>query len=186
MQAVIMAGGKGTRLSTITKNEIPKPMVEIKGKPLLLWQLEELKKYNITRVTMIIGYLGEKIQEYFKDGKEFGFEIDYIVEESPLGTAGAFYYLKDKIESDYFMLVFGDVFFNIDINRMESFHKENNSLATLFVHPNAHPYDSDLVELSENNKVIRFDSKNNVRDYWYDNIVNAGIYIIDKKVLKSL
>lgn len=182
MQAVIMAGGKGTRLSTITKNEIPKPMVEIKGKPLLLWQLEELKKYNITRVTMIIGYLGEKIQEYFKDGKEFGFEIDYIVEESPLGTAGAFYYLKDKIESDYFMLVFGDVFFNIDINRMESFHKENNSLATLFVHPNAHPYDSDLVELSENNKVIRFDSKNNVRDYWYDNIVNAGIYIIDKKV----
>lgn len=182
MQAVIMAGGKGTRLSEITKNEIPKPMVEIKGKPLLLWQLEQLKKYNITRITMIIGHLGDKIQEYFKDGKELGFDIDYIVEESPLGTAGAFYYLKDKIKSSYFMLVFGDVFFDIDISRMEKFHQDKKSLATLFVHPNSHPYDSDLIEMDKDEKVISFDSKNNIRDYWYDNMVNAGIYIVDKSV----
>ncbi len=177
-----MAGGKGTRLSEITKNEIPKPMVDIKGKPLLEWQTKQLKKYGINRITMIVGHLGEKIQEYFKDGSNFGLEIDYIFEKEPLGTAGAFYYLKDKIKSDYFMLVFGDVFFDIDIDRMEKFHKDKASLATLFVHPNSHPYDSDLIEADENSRVKRFDSKNNVRNYWYDNVVNAGLYIIDKSI----
>ena len=80
------------------------------------------------------------------------------------------------------MLVFGDVFFDIDIDRMEKFHKDKASLATLFVHPNSHPYDSDLIEADENSRVKRFDSKNNVRNYWYDNVVNAGLYIIDKSI----
>lgn len=183
MQAVIMAGGKGTRLSSLTKNEIPKPMVEIKNKPLLMWQLEELKKYGITKITMVIGYLGEKIVEYFKDGKDLGFEIDYIIENKALGTAGSFYYLKEKIKDDYFILVFGDVFFNIDINRMEKFHKEKKSLATLFVHPNSHPYDSDLVDFNSDYRVEKFDSKNNIRNYYYDNMVNAGLYIVSKEIL---
>ncbi len=182
MQAVIMAGGKGSRLSEITKNAIPKPMVDIKGKPLLFWQLEQLKRYGIRRVTMIIGHLGEKIQEYFKDGKDFGCEIDYIVEEEPLGTAGAFYYLKDKLEGDDFLLLFGDVFFDIYIPGMERFHREKAALASLFVHPNGHPYDSDLIETDEHGRVIRFDSKHNVRDYWYDNMVNAGFYILHASV----
>lgn len=182
MQAVIMAGGKGTRLSSITKGEIPKPMAPIKDKPILLWQLEQLKRYGINTVTMIVGYLGDKIIEYFKDGKDFGMEIDYIEEKEPLGTAGAFYYLKDKIKDDYFMLVFGDVFFNIDIKRMEKFHTDKKSKATLFVHPNSHPYDSDLIVADKDDKVLKFDSKNNVRDYWYDNKVNAGLYILDKSI----
>lgn len=182
MQAVIMAGGKGTRLTAITKDEIPKPMVSIAGKPLLLWQIEELKKYNINDITMIIGHLGTKIEEYFGDGKKFGVTITYIREKQPLGTAGAFYYLKEKLNSDYFLLVFGDVYFSIDIDRMEIFHKEKKSLATLFVHPNSHPIDSDLVVLNEDAKVISFDSKNNIRNYWFDNCVNAGFYILDRSV----
>ena len=181
--AVIMAGGKGSRLLSITNDEIPKPMVPVDGKPLLEYQVEKLKTYGIKKIVMIVGHLGEKIVDHFKDGKDFGVEIDYIFEKEPLGTAGAFYYLKDKIDAKDFMLVFGDIFFDMDFDRMEDFHFKNSALTTLLAHPNGHPYDSDLIQTDDNGRVIGFDSKHNVRDYWYDNMVNAGMYIINKRLL---
>ena len=181
--AVIMAGGKGSRLRSITNDEIPKPMVPVDGKPLLEYQVEKLKAYGIKKIVMIVGHLGEKIVDHFKDGKDFGVEIDYIFEKEPLGTAGAFYYLKDKIDAKDFMLVFGDIFFDMDFDRMEDFHFKNSALTTLLAHPNGHPYDSDLIQTDDTGKVIGFDSKHNVRDYWYDNMVNAGMYIINKRLL---
>lgn len=182
--AVIMAGGKGSRLRSITNDEIPKPMVPVDGKPLLEYQVEALKEYGIKKIVMIVGHLGEKIMEHFKDGKDFGVDIDYIVEKDPLGTSGAFYYLKDKTDAKDFLLVFGDVFFDIDFDRMEDFHFKNAALTTLLAHPNGHPYDSDLIQTDDNGKVIGFDSKNNVRDYWYDNMVNAGMYVINRELLE--
>ena len=181
--AVIMAGGKGSRLRSITNDEIPKPMVPVDGKPLLEYQVEKLKAYGIKKIVMIVGHLGEKIVDHFKDGKNFGVEIDYIFEKEPLGTAGAFYYLKDKIDAKDFMLVFGDVFFDMDFDRMEDFHFKNSALTTLLAHPNGHPYDSDLIRMDDTGRVVGFDSKHNVRDYWYDNMVNAGMYIINRKLL---
>ena len=182
--AVIMAGGKGSRLRSITNDEIPKPMVPVDGKPLLEYQVEALKEYGIKKIVMIVGHLGEKIMDHFKDGKDFGVDIDYIVEKEPLGTAGAFYYLKDKTDAKDFLLIFGDVFFDIDFDRMEDFHFKNAALTTLLAHPNGHPYDSDLIQTDDNGKVIGFDSKNNVRDYWYDNMVNAGMYVINRELLE--
>ena len=182
MQAVIMAGGKGTRLAALTKDEIPKPMVPVAGKPLLLWQVERLKENGITDLIMVIGHLGEKIQEYFGDGSKFGVRIEYFVEEAPLGTAGSFYYLKNMLKEDTFLMMSGDLLFDIDFERMVRFHKEKGSAATLFVHPNGHPYDSDLLVLDAEERAIRFDSKHNTRDYWYDNCVNAGIFVFDKKI----
>lgn len=182
--AVIMAGGKGSRLRSITNDEIPKPMVPVDGKPLLEYQVEKLKEYGIKKIIMIVGHLGEKIMDHFKDGKDFGVDIDYIVEKEPLGTAGAFYYLKDKTDAKDFLLIFGDVFFDIDFDRMEDFHFKNAALTTLLAHPNGHPYDSDLIQTDDNGKVIGFDSKNNVRDYWYDNMVNAGMYVINRELLE--
>lgn len=181
--AVIMAGGKGSRLRSITNDEIPKPMVPVDGKPLLEYQVGKLKSYGIKKIVMIVGHLGEKIVDHFKGGKNFGVEIDYIFEKEPLGTAGAFYYLKDKIDAKDFMLVFGDVFFDMDFDRMEDFHFKNSALTTLLAHPNGHPYDSDLIRMDDTGRVIGFDSKHNVRDYWYDNMVNAGMYIINRKLL---
>lgn len=186
MQAVIMAGGKGTRLASLTRDEIPKPMVPVLGRPLLEWQIEQLKANGITDVIMVIGHLGEKIKEYFDDGSRHGIVIHYVEEREPLGTAGAFFYLKDLLKESYFLLVFGDVFFDIDIARMERFHKEHHSIATLFVHPNTHPFDSDLVALGRDGKVEQFDSKHNVRDYWYDNCVNAGFYILDREICSEI
>lgn len=187
MLAVIMAGGQGTRLSQITKNEIPKPMVPVNGKPLLEWQLDELIKYGIDEVIIVVGTLGEVIENHF--GNHYStIDISYIHEQSPLGTAGAFYYLKDELSkrnADEFMFVFGDVFFNFDIERMQHFHRMNNAMVTLLAHPNMHPYDSDLVVTDSTDKVIGFDSKHNDREnYFYDNCVNAGIYIINSSVTK--
>lgn len=183
MKAVIMAGGKGTRIASITKDEIPKPMLTIGDKTILEHQIDCLKKSKIDEIIIVIGHLGEKIKAYFNDGSNFGIKITYFEEDpnKPLGTAGSLYYLKEKIRED-FILVFGDVFFSVDFNKMIEFHKHNNSAATLLTHPNSHPYDSDLVVVDENNVIKCFDSKENVRNYDYKNLVNSGIYIFSPKV----
>ena len=182
MQAVIMAGGKGTRLRSVTNDEIPKPLAPVAGKPILQWQIEQLRAQEITDIVLIIGYLGSKIREFFGDGTSFGVRIRYIEESVPLGTAGALSLLPPLLGGDVFFLIFGDVLFEIDLARMERFHRQKQSAATLFVHPNAHPFDSDLVACGENGRVLRFDSKHNQRDCWYHNCVNAGFYLLDRKV----
>lgn len=182
MEAVIMAGGKGTRLAQLTKNEIPKPMVELAGKPLLQWQMERLKENGITDVILVIGHLGGVIREYFGDGSQFGMSIRYYEEKEPLGTAGSFYYLKEMVSGEDFLMMSGDLMFDIDFERMLWFHREKEAAATLFVHPNGHPFDSDLLVLDEEERVIRFDSKHNTRDYWYENCVNAGIFVFSRRI----
>lgn len=181
MEVIIMAGGKGTRLSGVFK-EIPKSMFPIQGKPLLEYQVEALKKSGIRNIRLVIGYLGEVIKEYFKDGKDFGVGITYFEENVPLGSAGALALLKEELDND-FLLLFGDVFFDIDLFSFSSFHKQNGSEITLFVHPNSHPYDSDLVVCNSEHRVIQWDSKYNTRNYDYNNLVNAGLYILSKNVL---
>ena len=186
MQAVIMAGGKGSRLAALTKDEIPKPMAPFLGKPLLEWQLEQLKRYGIQRVTLVVGHLKEKIIDYFGDGSALGMELDYVEETAPLGTAGAFLLLLPKIESEHFLLLFGDIRFDIDLARMERFFLEKRAACLLFAHPNSHPYDSDLIVTDRENRVTGFDSKHNVRTGWQDNLVNAGIYILSRDMLRRV
>lgn len=186
MKAVIQAGGKGTRLRDITKDEIPKPMIPILGKPLLQWQIEKCKENGIHDIILIIGHLGDKIRDYFADGTQFDVRISYIEEKEPLGTAGAFYYVQNYVGDEDFLLVYGDVFWDIDIDRMRAFHQNKHSKCTLFVHPNTHPYDSDLLILDDDDKVTGIDSKHNVRDYWYDNLVNAGLYILNGKICRKV
>lgn len=181
MQAVIMAGGKGTRLRSITNDEIPKPMAPIAGKPILQWQIECLRRSGVTDILLIIGYLGEKIEAYFGSGADFGVRIDYFREEQPLGTAGALAEVADRLEED-FLLVFGDTIFDISIPRMMAFHREKQAEATLFVHPNSHPFDSDIVLRDETQRVCGFLSKHDTRTDWYDNYVNAGFYIVNKRL----
>lgn len=180
--AVIMAGGKGTRLGNLV-HEIPKPMVKLDNKSILERQIETLKASNILDITIVVGYLGNVIKAYFKDGSSFGVNINYIEETEPLGSAGSLYYLKDKMKND-FVLLFGDLIEDIDFEKMINFHKVNNALITLFSHPNSHPFDSDLLIVDENNIVKAIDSKHNVRNYFYHNLVNAGIYIISPKALE--
>lgn len=184
--AVIQAGGKGTRLRELTEDKIPKPLLNINGKPMIEWQIENIKRYGIREFIVIIGHMGEKIKEYFKDGSALGVHITYIEENEPLGSAGALYYLKDSLICDNMLLVFGDVMFDMDLECMAAFHEKKHAFATLAVHPNAHPYDSDLVVLDEEERVTGFDVKTNHRDYWYKNLVNAGMYMLAKDILSGI
>lgn len=182
MKAVIQAGGAGTRLKSIT-GDLPKPMVPICDKPILEWQILNLKDFGINEFIIIISKNGSSIPEYFGNGDKIGVSIEYIEENEPLGTAGALTYLKDKIEDD-FILCFGDIMLNISWERFVKFHKEHASSVTAFAHPNSHPYDSDVLITDSDNKIIRIDSKNNVRDYYYDNLTNAGLYVCSKEVIE--
>ena len=184
--AVIQAGGKGTRMRSLTEDKIPKSMLKMNGKPFIQWQIEKLSHFGVTDFVIIIGHLGKKIKEYFGQGEKLNVHITYIEEKEPLGSAGALYYLKHIYCDKDFLLIFGDVLFEIDWNRMIAFHETHMSVATLLVHPNSHPFDSDLIILSDNGRVNAIDSKQNQRDYWYDNLVNSGIYIFNRKVLGNI
>lgn len=184
MKAVIMAGGKGTRISSIT-TDIPKAMLPIVDKPIIEHQIDCLKKSGVVDITIVIGHLGDVIKNYLQDGKRFGVNISYIEENSPLGTAGALYYLKEKFQED-FIFLFGDVFLSIDFSRMIKYHEDKKSDATLFVHPNIHPYDSVLVESDKNDHILGIDSKRVARDYDYKNNVNAGIFIFSPKIFNMI
>lgn len=181
MQAVIMAGGKGTRLASVTK-DIPKPMVQIDGKPLLQYQIENLKENGVDSIVIVVGHLGSVIKEYFGDGSSFGVRISYYAEELPLGTAGALPKIKERLEENFF-LVFGDLFVDVNYGRFLKFHREHSALVTLFAHPNSHPYDSDIIIADDTDRVIGWSYKKDVRLDDYKNLVNAGIYVMQKAVV---
>lgn len=178
---VIMAGGFGTRISSIN-SDVPKPMIEINGFPILYHQIENLKQYGLDDIIMVVGYKADKITDYFKDGKRFDVNIRYVIEEKPLGTAGSFYYLKNMIKSDYFILLNGDIVFNIDFERFIKYFENSHSLACICTHPNSHPFDSSLIVTDSDNCVINWLGKNE-RPLFYQNQVNAGIHILSSKLL---
>ena len=181
MQTVIMAGGKGTRIASVNA-EVPKPMLEVCGKPILEHQIEVLKRQDLTDIILIIGHLGSVIRDYFQDGSKFGVQISYIEEKELLGTAGSFYYLKDIIQDDFFLLN-GDLIFDVNLHRFMNFHKEKHALATLFTHPNNHPYDSGLIIAKEDGTITKWIHKEEERGF-LRNRVNAGIHIISPMVLQ--
>ena len=183
MIGVITAGGKGTRLSSITK-DIPKPMVKICDKPILQYQVECLRKNNISDIYILIGYLGNVIKEYFKDGSDFGVSIHYVEEFEPLGSAGSLFYLRDIIKDD-FVFIFGDLMLDVYLDRMIKFHKKHKAMITLLSHPNSHPFDSDLIISNADDLVLGIDSKHNVRNYYYHNLVNSGVYVVSHLIFRN-
>lgn len=177
-----MAGGFGTRLLEITKGEVPKPMAKIAGVPLLERAILTLKLFGVTEFFISVSHIAEKIEDYFGNGEKFGVNIEYIREETPLGSGGALYYLKDKVKGD-FIVCSADTVFEIDVKKMLSFHRKRKATATLFTHPNTHPYDSDIVLTDRYNRVTGFLLKNAERKGYYKNNVNAGFSILSAKSL---
>ena len=178
-----MAGGRGTRIASVA-NDVPKPMINICGKPILEHQIDNLKACGLTDIILVIGYLGEKIKDYFGDGSRFGVCIEYFIEDHPLGTAGALFKMPQLTED--FLLLCGDVIIDVDFNRFIAFHREKKAWASLVAHPNGHPYDSSLLVTEieapkmaggmpvDTHQVICWMAKEDERLY-YKNRVNAGI-----------
>lgn len=184
MKVVIIAGGQGTRIRSVN-SEVPKAMIPVAGKPIIEWEIEMAKRQGYTDFLIIVGYLGEKIMNYLGDGQKLGVNIDYYEETQPLGTAGALGFLKAKLTEDFFVF-YGDTIVDIDMERMLRYHREKEADATLFVHPNDHPYDSDIVDMNEDGRVRGFFIKPHPQGFVSHNTVNASLFIFSPSVLKRI
>lgn len=182
MQLVIIAGGKGTRLGL---KDIPKPMVKIGDKPLLEHQIDLAKRYGVDEVFILSGHLANVIEEYFGDGSRFGVKIHHVIEPYPLGTAGSLKLLEGKL-NDRFLVFYGDVVMDFDIASFVEFDKQYDSIGTTIIHPNDHPYDSDLLEINKNNKVTKVLPKPHQDGEYYQNLVNAAVYIFSPKIFEYI
>jgi len=181
-QLVILAGGKGTRLKD-RLGDLPKPMIPIAGKPLLEHQVALARKYGFTDLVFFVHYRADLIEKHFGDGKKFGVKIRYVLEREPLGTAGAvlagFEHLAER-----FLVMYGDTMVNVDLERIWDTHEQHRAEATLLLHPNDHPFDSDLVEVNAESRVMAFHNRPHAEGIWRQNLVNAGLYVIQKRALE--
>jgi histidinol-phosphate phosphatase family protein len=182
-QVVILAGGMGKRLKA-RLGDLPKPMISIGGRPLLEHQIELAKKFGFTHVTIFACYRADIIEQHFGDGHRWGVTIEYVVEKEPLGTAGAVLAGFEKL-ADNFLVMYGDTMVNVDLERIWKKHLESNADATLLLHPNDHPLDSDLVETDSRDRITAFHNRPHPADRWFQNLVNAGLYVLRKSALKS-
>jgi histidinol-phosphate phosphatase family protein len=179
MRAVILVGGKGTRLGSVT-SQLPKPLVPVNGKALLDRQLDQLHRYGITEVTLLASHLADQIEAHVAGRTEPRVRVH--AEQTPLGTAGGLHEISNEL-TDPFLLVYGDVLFDLDLSRLLAAHRASSGLATLVVHPNDHPYDSDLVEIDAKNRVTAVHSKPHPPGQYFHNLVNAGMYVLSPRIL---
>jgi D,D-heptose 1,7-bisphosphate phosphatase len=184
-QAVILAGGKGTRLAA-RLNGAPKPLVLVNGKPLLGRQLENLACQGFNHVLLLVNYRADAIREYCDTLDIPGLRVDVCLDAGGArGTAGA---VSDvaKLLDDRFLVVYGDTLFDIDLDRMWRAHAAANessgALGTLFLHPNDHPYDSDLVDMAKDGVIRAFHPKPHKPDRYYRNLVNAALYVLESAI----
>jgi NDP-sugar pyrophosphorylase family protein/phosphoglycolate phosphatase-like HAD superfamily hydrolase len=184
MQVVILAGGKGTRLGYLTR-AVPKPMVPLAGKPIIEYQIELARACGFTQLILLTGHLGRVIENHFGDGRPWGVSMRYCQESSPLGTAGALKEIEDCLGDD-FLVFYGDMVMNVDLVELARFHARHKPLATLVVHPNNHPEESDLVELDADGRVKAFHPKPRTGERYYRNCANAALYVISRGLLRFI
>jgi len=180
MKAAILAGGYGKRLRPLT-TEKPKPLVEVAGKPILVWQIEWLKKHGINEIVLLVGYLKEKIIEYIGSGSKFGVKVTYIVEDKPLGTGGAIKNSEHVLSSEEsFIVVNGDIITNLDPMKLLDPIKKGEAIATIAAVPLPSPYG--ILRIRDDNSIEAFIEKPVLKEYW----INAGVYAMTPEVFKYL
>src|SRR6267378_3407263 len=180
MQALILAGGKGTRLRPLTVYT-PKPIVPICNRPFLLYQLDTLRRAGVTDITLSLSYQPEKIEQQLGDGSNFGVKLKYTVEPQPMGTAGAYKFAEDLIREP--TVVFnGDILTDLDLKTVIREQNERKATATVVLTPVENPSAYGLVETETNGHIRRFLEKPKA-DEITCNTINAGTYILEPKVL---
>ena len=180
MKAVVMAGGVGSRLRPLTI-ERPKPMVPIVNKPVLGHILDLLKHHNITEIIVTVQYLANLIQDFFGDGSSLGMDIHYLVEETPLGTAGSVKSAQHLLD-DTFLVISGDALTNFNLVDLIEYHKKKNSLATLALYALANPVEYGVININNDGQIVRFQEKPS-RGSVMSDYVNTGIYVLEPKIL---
>ncbi|MDT8843421.1 HAD-IIIA family hydrolase [Paraburkholderia fungorum] len=185
MQVIILAGGRGTRLKLVT-GDLPKPLVDVCGEPLLGRQLELIAATQTCREVLILtGYGAEEISRYCGDGDRWGLRVRCVAEQNARGTAGAVldaYQLLDPA----FIVMYGDTVLDVDLDRLVAAHQKAKTEATLFLHPNDHPYDSDIVTVDGDGYVRAFMPYPHAEGVDLPNLVNAGLYVLQRDALSGL
>lgn len=183
-QAVILAGGKGTRLASVLNGK-PKPLIPILGTPLLKIQIEKLKNYGINQILILVNYKAEHIRAFIE--KEFPlFDIKILEDgEIPLGSGGSLIKHRE-ILAERFLLIYGDTYFDIDFLKLKDYHFSKKADVTVFSHPNNHPFDSDIISVNSNWEILKLYGYPHPNEFYSKNLVTAASYIIEKKVLYSI
>ncbi len=179
MKAVILCGGEGTRLRPYTYN-VPKPMLKLGSKPILEYVLLNLKRAGVKDFILTVGYLKEQIMDYFKDGSQWGINIEYSVETEKLNTAGSVLQTKDKI-NDTFIVAMGDHVTSIDMRAFYEYHKKQGGIASIALKMRGTPVEYGIVEVNDDNSVAQFREKPILT-----NLVNAGIYVFEPEIFNYI
>jgi NDP-sugar pyrophosphorylase family protein len=183
MQALILAGGEGTRLRPLTINT-PKPIVPIANRPFLFYQIDLLKRAGIKEITLSLSYQPNKIEGVFGNGEELGLHIRYVVEATPLGTAGAYKYSQEHLNQG--AIIFnGDILTDVNVEDVIAFHREKQAAATIVLAPVENPGAYGLVETDADGRALRFIEKPKPEQITC-NTINAGIYILEPEVLNHI
>ena len=179
MEAIILSGGIGKRLQGIVK-DVPKPMADIRGRPFLSYLFDYLSVQGVNKVLLSVGYKYEVIKSYF--GLKYGnMNIEYIIENEPLGTGGALRESLKKASGNNVIVLNGDTFFNIDLKKMVDFHFTHNSIITIAVKP-MYNFDRYGTVRLEKDRIVGFEEKS-FRDFGY---INGGVYVVSKKISEHL
>lgn len=175
MKAVILAGGRGTRLAPYT-TILPKPLMPLGDHPVLEVILNQLRKHGFTEITMAVGYLSHLLEAYFEDGRRFGVQIRYSREDAPLGTAGPLTLITDLDEP--FLVMNGDVLTNLDYSGLYAFHVEHNAAATISLYPKTVEISLGVLEVDSADEVTSYQEKPT-----YSYLASMGIYMLSPQAL---
>ena len=179
MKAIILAGGKGTRLRPYT-TVFPKPLMPIGDKPILEIVIRQLKSYGFERIIMAVGHLAELIMTFFNDGSKYGINIKYSRENKPLGTAGPLALMKEELKETFLMLN-GDVLTTLDYSELVNYHKRNGAIATIALKKRAVEIDFGVVQLDDSNSIVEYNEKPKI-----DYLVSMGVYAFEPRVLEYI
>lgn len=186
MKAYVMSAGVGSRLEPLTL-AVPKPLVPICNIPVMQYNISLLKNHGIKDITTNLHYFPEQIEDYFKDGHDFGVKINYSYEKKLLGTAGGVKVMAavNPPMGELFIVLSSDVLMDMDLDKLISFHKENKSLATIALIKVDDPSEYGVVVTNKKNNIIAFQEKPS-RGQAISNLINTGVYVFDKKILSLI
>jgi NDP-mannose synthase len=178
MKAVVLAGGKGTRLAPYT-NVLPKPLMPIGNMPILEVLLRQMKSAGFDEVTLTVGHLAELLEAFFKDGSRFGIHIWYSIEDNPLGTAGPLALVENL--TDTFLVCNGDILTTLDLRQLVRFHKAQGGIATIAMHRRQVKVNLGVIQMGDGNEIIGYVEKPSM-----DYMVSMGIYMFEPRILKYI
>ncbi len=182
MQALILCGGRGTRLGLKSK---PKPLTLINGKPLIHHTVDHLIKSGFSEIIFLSGYKGDQIKKYFDNLEITSANLIHCIEDKPLGTSGCIRPIESVLKK-WFFVIYGDLLLNVDFKRFYKFSTSKGGAGSILIHPNSHPYDSDIVKVGSNQKIKNIFLKPHQKDLLVRNKVSAAVYCLNKAIVKYI